>query len=833
MKFLKPKAKSKMTENQVTAQVGDKEITIGSGHITKQADGTVTVQMGETIVMTAVVAATKGRDGQDWFPLQVDYRERASACGQIPGNYFRREGRPSDKEILTCRLTDRPIRPLFSKGWFNECQVYGLLLSADGENEPDVMSILGASAALMVSDIPWAGPLGAVRVARIDGKFVANPTNDELAESDLDLLYVGNETDVVMYEGSADQITEVDFIEALKFGQECCVPQIEAQKELAKICGKEKRDISDQLFVVPPAIFEKAEELGGGDRIVEALLTVAKLERERKVSAIKDEVATKLREEFGEDQVTDSVVEQAFYHIQKTALRGLILDKGKRLDGRSLDELRAIQCEVGVLPRTHGSALFTRGETQALVTTTLGTTDATQRFDNYTGGPDSKQFILHYNFPNYSVGETGRIMGPGRREVGHGALAERSLLPMLPMDDNYPYAVRQIAEILESNGSSSMASVCGGSLSLLDAGVEMKGACAGISIGICTQLDDNDKIEKYRILTDIMGWEDAFCDMDCKIAGSKEGITGFQLDLKLKGLPMNIMEEAIEAARVARHAIIDIMNETISEPGEMSPYAPRITQLKVDPDKIGMIIGPGGKNIKRIVEESGCEVNIEDDGTVNIYSLNPEGMKVAIEEIEGMTAEAEIGKIYHGTVVTVKDFGCFVEFLPGKDGLCHISELANTRVNRTEDVVKEGEQIHVKCLGVDERGKVKLSRKAAMAEMNGEVDEAGGDSGNNVAPAREKRQVSEEEPEEGKLYHGTVVTIKDFGCFVEFLPGRDGLCHVSELATSRVKNVDDIVQMGDKIWVKCLGIDERGKVRLSRKAAIADREAEEGAPEED
>ena len=833
MKFLKPKAKSKMTENQVTAQVGDKEITIGSGHITKQADGTVTVQMGETIVMTAVVAATKGRDGQDWFPLQVDYRERASACGQIPGNYFRREGRPSDKEILTCRLTDRPIRPLFSKGWFNECQVYGLLLSADGENEPDVMSILGASAALMVSDIPWAGPLGAVRVARIDGKFVANPTNDELAESDLDLLYVGNETDVVMYEGSADQITEVDFIEALKFGQECCVPQIEAQKELAKICGKEKRDISDQLFVVPSAIFEKAEELGGGDRIVEALLTVAKLERERKVSAIKDEVATKLREEFGEDQVTDSVVEQAFYHIQKTALRGLILDKGKRLDGRSLDELRAIQCEVGVLPRTHGSALFTRGETQALVTTTLGTTDATQRFDNYTGGPDSKQFILHYNFPNYSVGETGRIMGPGRREVGHGALAERSLLPMLPMDDNYPYAVRQIAEILESNGSSSMASVCGGSLSLLDAGVEMKGACAGISIGICTQLDDNDKIEKYRILTDIMGWEDAFCDMDCKIAGSKEGITGFQLDLKLKGLPMNIMEEAIEAARVARHAIIDIMNETISEPGEMSPYAPRITQLKVDPDKIGMIIGPGGKNIKRIVEESGCEVNIEDDGTVNIYSLNPEGMKVAIEEIEGMTAEAEIGKIYHGTVVTVKDFGCFVEFLPGKDGLCHISELANTRVNRTEDVVKEGEQIHVKCLGVDERGKVKLSRKAAMAEMNGEVDEAGGDSGNNVAPAREKRQVSEEEPEEGKLYHGTVVTIKDFGCFVEFLPGRDGLCHVSELANSRVKNVDDIVQMGDKIWVKCLGIDERGKVRLSRKAAIADREAEEGAPEED
>jgi polyribonucleotide nucleotidyltransferase len=780
--------------------------------------------MGETIVMTAVVAANKSRDGQDWFPLQVDYRERASACGVIPGNYFRREGRPSDKEILTCRLTDRPIRPLFNKGWFNECQVYGLLLSADGENEPDVLSILGASAALMVSDIPWAGPLGAVRVARIDGKFVANPTNDEMAESDLDLLYVGNETDVVMYEGSADQITEADFIKALKFGQECCVPQIEAQKELVKKCGKEKRDISDQLFVVPPAIFDKAEELGGGDRIVEALLTVAKLEREHKVSAIKDEVAAKLREEFGEDKVTGPVVDQAFYHIQKTALRGLILEKGKRLDGRSLDTLRPVQCEVGVLPRTHGSALFTRGETQALVTTTLGTTDDAQRFDSYTGGPDRKQFLLHYNFPNYSVGETGRIMGPGRREVGHGALAERSLLPMLPMDDNYPYAVRLIAEILESNGSSSMASVCGGSLALMNAGVEMKGACAGISIGICTDLDDDGKITDHRILTDIMGWEDAFCDMDCKIAGSKEGITGFQLDLKLKGLPMDIMEEAIEAARVARHNIIDTMNETISEAGEMSPYAPRITQLKVDPDKIGLIIGPGGKNIKRIVEESGCEINIEDDGTVNIYSLNPEGMQVAVEEIEGMTAEPEVGRVYEGTVVSIKDFGCFVEFLPGKDGLCHISELSDKRVDKATDVVKEGDRIPVKLIGVDERGKVRLSRKAAMVD-SGEIEAPAEDEGSNNS--KPEREVSDEEPEVGKLYQGTVVTVKEYGAFVEFLPGRDGLCHVSELASARVKNVEDIAKVGDKIWVKLLEIDERGKVRLSRKAALEEREAAE------
>ena len=812
-----------MTKDQVTAKVGDKEITIGSGNITKQADGTVTVQMGETIVMTAVVAATKSREGQDWFPLQVDYRERAHAAGQIPGNYFRREGRPSDKEILTCRLTDRPIRPLFKKGWFNECQVYGLLLSADGENEPDVLSILGASAALMVSDIPWAGPLGAVRVARVDGQFVANPTHDEMAESDLDLLYVGNETDVVMYEGAADQITEEDFIAALKFGQECCQPQIAAQKELAAKCGKEKRDIEDQLFVVPDEIFAKADELGGGDRIKEALLTVAKLERERKVSAIKDEVAGKLREEFGEETVTDAVVDQAFYHIQKTALRGMILNEGKRLDGRGLSDLRNIECKVGVLPRTHGSALFTRGETQALVATTLGTTDDAQRFDSYTGGPDSKQYIMHYNFPNYSVGETGRIMGPGRREVGHGALAERSLLPMLPMDDNYPYAVRQVSEILESNGSSSMASVCGGSLSLMNAGVEMKGACAGISIGICTDLDSDGKITDHRILTDIMGWEDAFCDMDCKIAGSKEGITGFQLDLKLKGLPMPIMEEAIQAAKKARHEIIDIMNETISEPGEMSPYAPRITQLKVDPDKIGLIIGPGGKNIKRIVEESGCEINIEDDGTVNIYSLNPEGMQVAVEEIEGMTAEPEVGRVYEGTVVSIKDFGCFVEFLPGKDGLCHISELSDKRVDKATDVVKEGDRISVKLIGVDERGKVRLSRKAAMVD-SGEIEAPAEDEGGNSKPERE---VSDEEPEVGKLYQGTVVTVKEYGAFVEFLPGRDGLCHVSELASARVKNVEDIAKVGDKIWVKLLEIDERGKVRLSRKAALEEREAAE------
>jgi polyribonucleotide nucleotidyltransferase len=820
-----------MTEHKVTAKVGDKEITIGTGHIAKQADGSVTVQIGDTIVLTAVVADTKPREGVDFFPLQVDYRERAGAAGQIPGNYFRREGRPSEKEILTCRLTDRPIRPLFKKGWYHEVQVQSLLLSADGENESDIISILGASAALSVSDIPWDGPLGAVRVGRVDGKFVANPTHTEMESSDLDLIYVGNETDVVMYEGSADEITEADFLEALKFGQECCQPMIAAQKELIEIVGVTKRDISSQLTTVPDEILAEAKSIAG-DRVIPALLTKGKQARIDACKEIQDEVRAKLVEKFGKENVPgldwertpEFIINSAWYHIRKEAVRSLILDENKRLDGRGAEDLRQITCEVGVLPRAHGSALFTRGETQALVVTTLGTTDDAQRFDAYTGGEDRKKFILHYNFPNYSVGETGRIMGPGRREIGHGALSERSVKPMLPLDDNYPYAVRCVSEIFESNGSSSMATVCGASLSLMNAGVAISGTTAGISIGICTVKGDDDQISSYKILTDIMGWEDAFCDMDCKIAGSKKGITGFQLDLKLKGLPMNIMEEAIEAARKSRHEIIDIMEQTISEPGEMSPYAPRITQLKIEPDKIGLIIGPGGKNIKRIVEESGCEINIEDDGTVNIYSLSPEGMKVAVEEIEGMTAEAEIGKLYQGSVVSVKDFGCFVEFLPGRDGLCHISELANTRVNRTEDVVKEGDVIWVKCLGVDERGKVRLSRKAAMVERGEE--EASDDEPR--AP-REKHEVSEEEPEEGKTYHGTVVTIKEYGCFVEFLPGRDGLCHVSELAMSRVKNVEDIVKEGEKIWVKCLGVDERGKVRLSRKAALIDREAEEAA----
>jgi polyribonucleotide nucleotidyltransferase len=703
---------------KVTTPIGDKQIIIETGKLAKQADGAVTVQLGETIVLVAAVAATKAKEGQDFFPLTVDYREKAAAAGKFPGGYFKREGRPTEKEILTCRLTDRPIRPLFPRGWYNEVQVQTVVLSADGENDPDILSIIGASTSLMVSDIPWEGPLGAVRVGRVKGQFVANPTHSQMLESDLDLVYVGNQADMVMYEGSAKEIVEADFNAALQFAHEAIQPLIQMQKGLAARAGKKKREIT--LNVVPDEILKEAKALAG-DRIVSALLTPGKLARETAVAAVTDEIGKKLVEKFGVEKVTEFVLKDAFYYIQKESVRALIMKQGKRLDARGLDDVRPILSEVGILPRAHGSALFSRGETQAVTLATLGTGEDAQEFDSYTGGETEKKFILHYNFPNFSVGETGRISGPGRREIGHGALAARSLEPMIPLD-TYPYSIRVTSEIMESNGSTSMATVCGGSLALMDAGIPMIRPVGGISIGLCTEYDDQHKISQYKLLTDIIGWEDAFCDMDCKIAGTEKGITGFQLDLKLRGIPHQIMTEAVEKARVARMHILAEMAKTLAEPRkEISKYAPRIETIKINPEKIGALIGPGGKNIKKLVEESGCEINIEDDGTVNIYSVSADGMKIARDAINGMTAEAEIGKVYRGKVVTIKEFGAFVEFLPGRDGLVHISELANFRVKQTEDIVKLGDEIWVKCLGVDEKGRVRLSRKAAMAERDKEV----------------------------------------------------------------------------------------------------------------
>ena len=697
--------------HNVTAQIGAHSITIETGKLAKLADGAVTVRCGETIVIVTAVSATKIKDGQDWFPLSVDYREKAAAVGKFPGGYFKREGRPTEKEILTARMTDRPLRPLFPKGYLYDTQIIAVLLSADGEIDPDILSINGASAALCVSDIPFAGPVGAVRVGRVNGKFVANPVHSERAHSDLNIVYVGNETDIIMIEGEASEIPEDQFIEALHFAQEHVKVLVLAQKELAAKVGKAKRVMP--LFTVRDDIMEVAYSVAG-TRIEGAIYQKGKVDRLKAVGALKDEVSAAILAQF--PTATSFEISQAFDYLQKKAFRVSILDKGVRCDGRGLDKIRELSAEVGLLPRSHGSALFQRGETQAVALVTLGTTDEAQDLDGYTGGETSKHFILHYNFPPFSVGETGRTGSPGRREIGHGALAERSIVPVLPAIADFPYAIRVSSEVMESNGSTSMASVCSGILALMDAGVPIKKPVAGISCGLVTEFD-GEKMSRYSMLTDIIGSEDHFGDMDFKLCGTDSGITGFQLDLKLGGISLELMEEAIYRTRDARYIVLDAMNAAISEPRkELNKYAPRIETLRIPPDKIGMLIGPGGKNIKAIVAETGCEINVDDDGVVHIYSNNPEGMARAKQIVDGMFAEIEIGKLYQGRVVTIKEFGAFVEVMPGKDGLVHVSELADFRVNHVEDVVKMGDLIWVKCVGVDDKGRVKLSRKAAMKE---------------------------------------------------------------------------------------------------------------------
>ena len=714
-----------MSIQNVTANSGGTPIIIETGKLAKLADGAVTVRCGETIILVTAVSATKIKEGQDWFPLSVEYREKAAAVGRFPGGYFKREGRPTEKEVLTARMTDRPLRPLFPKGYLYDTQIVGTLMSADGQNDPDMLSINGASAALMVSDIPFAGPVGAVRVGRIGGQFIANPTHAQRAESDLDLVYVGTEKEVIMIEGAGNEIPEADFIKALEFGHIEAVKLCVAQKELAAKVNKAKREMP--LFTVKDEVMEVAYEVAGS-RIEAALYTPSKVARSKAVNALKEEVGTAIKAKFPE--ATPFEISQAFDYLQKKAFRVAILDRKSRCDGRGLGDLRQLSAETGLLPRSHGSALFSRGETQALCLLTLATTQEAQDMDGYTGGETSKAFILHYNFPPFSVGETGRMGGMNRREIGHGALAERSIAPVIPSTEDFPYAIRISSEVCESNGSTSMASVCGGVLALMDAGVPIKTPVAGISVGLVTEFE-GDTLKRYTTLADIIGSEDHFGDMDFKLCGTREGVTGFQLDLKLPGVSHKIITEAVHQARELRMKILDVMAACIASPRtEMSPYAPRIETIKVNPDKIGLIIGPGGKTIKGIVAETGAEINIEDDGSVRIYSNNPEAMARAKQIIMGMTREIGVGEMYQGRVVTIKEFGCFVEVLPGKDGMVHISELADFRVNRVEDVVKQGDLIWVKCIGVDEKGRVKLSRKAAMKER----DEANG-NGAPAAPA--------------------------------------------------------------------------------------------------
>jgi len=699
-------------QQKVTAQVGANPISIETGKIARLADGAVIVSCGETLVLASAVSSTVIKEGQDFFPLTVDYREKAAAAGKFPGGYFKREGRPTEKETLTSRMIDRPLRPLFPQGYFYDTQIMSILLSADGENDPDILAINGASAALCVSDIPFAGPIGALRVGRVNGQFIANPTHAEREQSDLDLVYVARENDIIMIEGAAKEVPEEDFVKALEFAQGQAREMIRIQKELAARVGKAKREMP--LLTVNPDLLEIAYRVAG-DRIEAALYTEGKVARTKAVEALREEVKMSVLEKYPE---ADSFsISQAFDYVQKKAFRISILDRQKRVDGRGYQDLRPIHCEVGVVPRAHGSAIFQRGETQALALATLAPIEEAQMIDAYGGGEQSKRFILHYNFPPFSVGETGRTGGPGRREIGHGALAERSLEPVVPSEDSFRYAIRISSEIMESNGSTSMASVCGGTLALMDAGVPVKKPVAGISVGLVTERGDDGQLKRYELLTDIIGSEDHFGNMDFKLCGTDAGVTGYQLDLKLPGISHQVMTEAIQRAKDARMKILAIMQNALDKPRpELSKYAPRIETIKINPEKIGALIGPGGKTIKGIVAETGAEINIEDDGSVHIYATSAESMARAKEIIGGMTREIEIGQTYQGRVVSTKEFGAFVEVLPGKEGLVHISELADFRVKRTEDVAKAGDIIWVKCIGIDDKGRVKLSRKAALKE---------------------------------------------------------------------------------------------------------------------
>lgn len=711
-----------MSIHSVECNVGTNPITIETGKMARLADGAVVVRSGDTVVLVTVVSATKVKEGQTFFPLSVEYKEKAAAAGMFPGGYFKREGRPTEKEILTCRMTDRPLRPMFPKGYFYDTQVITLLLSADGENEPDILSINGASAACVVSDLPFAEPVGAVRVGRIDGQFVINPTNSQREHSQLDLVFAGTKDQVIMIEGSANELPEEDFIAALRVAQENVKVICEKQEELRAVCGKEKR--AYELCLAKPELLEIGYEIAG-DRIEEAIYAPSKVERQKKVGALRDEVEAAIKERHPE--ATDFDVEQVFEYIQKKAFRISIMEKDKRADGRTLKQLRPLTAEVNVLPPVvHGSALFARGETMSLCLATLAPMEERQYMDNYTGSVNEKRFILHYNFPPFSVGDTGRFGGQNRREIGHGALAERSIAPVVPGEQEFPYAIRVSSEIMESNGSTSMASVCAGTMSLLAAGVPLKRPVAGISVGLVTEQNDQHEITSYKTLLDIIGSEDFYGDMDFKLCGTSEGVTGYQLDLKLPGIPLSILEEAIHVAKAGRTDVLKVMNDAIAAPAQMSPNAPRIETTKIPADRIGELIGPGGKNIKAIQAESGADINIEEDGTVHIYAAKQEGLDRALELVTRMFKTIEIGELYTGKIVSTTTFGAFMEVLPGKDGLIHISELAEGRTAKTEDVVSVGDVVTAKCIGIDDKGRVKMSIRAALRDAKAAEAEAAG-----------------------------------------------------------------------------------------------------------
>ena len=715
--------------------VGRETLTFETGKLAKQADGAVVVRYGETVVLVTACCAPSAREGIDFLPLTVDYREYTYASGRIPGGFFKREGKPTEKEVLTSRLIDRPIRPLFPSGWNRETQVVAMVLSADSDSDPDVLALTGASAALAISKMPCEKTIAAVRVGLIDGELLINPTYEERSRSRLDLVVAGSRDAIVMVEAGAQEASEDEMLRALEAGHEAIRRIVAAIDELAAAAGKPKVAVAAREI---DAAFARQVEAQVLAPLTEAMQVRDKLDSYARV----DQVLAELLDSMPEDDADRRAdAGRIFKALKEKVLRDEVLERGRRLDGRKFDEIRAIWSEVGVLPRVHGSAVFTRGETQALVTATLGTSDDQQKIER-VDGETYKRFLLHYNFPPFSVGEVKFLRGPGRREVGHGNLAERSLVPMVPGEEAFPYTLRVVSDILESNGSSSMATVCGATLAMMDAGVPLKAPVAGVAMGLVMEEDG----DRYAVLSDIAGAEDHYGDMDFKVAGTADGITALQMDIKMTGVPAEVMREALAQARAGRLAILEAMQATIAAPREsISTYAPRIVTITIPVEKIRDVIGPGGKTIRSIVDRTGVKIDVEDDGRVNVASANEDAARKAISIIEELTASPELDKTYLGKVQRITDFGAFVEILPGIDGLLHVSEIAHYRVGEVRDELQEGDQVLVKVINVDPSGKVRLSRKALLtppadAPPQGREEDARGAGAPGAAPRNRSRR---------------------------------------------------------------------------------------------
>jgi polyribonucleotide nucleotidyltransferase len=689
-------------------QVGENELIIDVNRMARQSDGSCLVRYGETVILMAAMADRKPREGIPFLPLTVDYREKTSAAGKIPGGFFKREGRPAEREVLTCRIIDRSIRPMFTKGWNYEIQAQSIVFSADPYNPPDVLAATGASVAFCLSDIPFDGPLATVRVGRVDGKLIAYPTFEQIALGDLDIVVTSSRDAITMVEGKAKQVSEADMVDALMFAFETSQPIIALQDELVAEIGKPKRVF--QAAQIDAGLSAQIKDWAT-DGLLTALANREKLPRYRALDQVKAEIKAKAAEKWPDASNLENDVSEALDKIKRDIVRGQISKEGRRLDGRDLKTVRPIQIELGLLPRTHGSALFTRGETQALVTATLGTSRDEQLIENLE--KDSRRrFMLHYNFPSFSVAEVKPNRGPGRREIGHGKLAERAISAVLPEYEDFPYTIRIVSDILESNGSSSMATICGGSLALMDAGAKLKKPVAGVAMGLIKEGDD------FHVLTDILGDEDHLGDMDFKVGGTKDGITAIQMDIKIKGIDRAVLVKALAQARDGRLHILSEMDKAIDAPrSDLSRYAPRITTIKVKPDRIRDIIGPGGRVIKEIVAQTGCSIDVEDDGTVKIGSSDPDAAEQAVQIIKELTQEAEVGKLYMSTVKKITDFGAFCEILPGTDGLLHISEMSDKHIEKVTDLLREGDEVLVKVIGIDRQGKIRLSRKEALTSQ--------------------------------------------------------------------------------------------------------------------